>query len=109
MRLTLTVITMPIAALILAGCDPSDFGPSDRFQADIHYTLKPTGRLSVENSNGAIEIFGWDEPSIEVTGVKYASTEENLNRIRVDVHESPTITEIRTVRPDTFHGNLGAR
>jgi hypothetical protein len=94
---------------LLTGCDPSDFGPSDRFTADIHYTLKPTDRLRVENLNGNIEIAGWDESSIDVSGVKYASTEENLNRIRVDVHESPDLTEIRTVRPDTFHGNLGAR
>jgi hypothetical protein len=102
-------ILLALAALALAGCDPSDFGPSDRFQADFHYTLKPADRLSVENFNGSVEISGWDEPSIDVTGVKYASAEENLNRIRIDLHESPALTEIRTVRPDTFHGNMGAR
>ena len=45
-----------------------------------------------------------------MTGVKYASVQENLDRIRIDVHEScGMLTEIRTVRPDTFPGNTGAR
>jgi hypothetical protein len=105
MRLILPII----AALLLAGCDVADFGPSDRFKDDFHYTLKPANRLSVETFNGEIEIDGWDEPSIDVTGVKYASTAESLNLIRIDVHESAAFAEIRTVRPNAFRGNQGAR
>lgn len=102
-------ILLVLATLLLAGCDIEDFGPSDRFRADFHYTLKPADRLSVENFNGEIEVAGWDEPSIEVTGVKYASTQDMLDTIKVDIHESSAVTEIRTVRPNTFHGNQGAR
>lgn len=105
MRLILPLL----AALLLVGCDLDDFGPSDRVRADFHYTLKPTDRLSVENFNGEIEVAGWDEPTIEVTGTRYASTQENLDNIKVDIQESAGLTEIRTVRPNTFHGNQGAR
>jgi DUF4097 and DUF4098 domain-containing protein YvlB len=105
MRLVLPLL----AALLLAGCDFDDFGPSDRVRADFHYTLKPAERISVENFNGEIELAGWDEPSIEVTGTKYASTQENLDNIRIDIHESAGLTEIRTIRPNTFHGNQGTR
>lgn len=105
MRLILPLL----AALLLAGCDYEDFGPSDRYKAEFHYTLKPADRLSVDNFNGEIEIAGWDEPSIEITGTKYAATQENLDNIKVDIHESAGLTEIRTVHPDTFHGNQGAR
>jgi hypothetical protein len=105
MRLILPLL----AALLLMGCDFEDFGPSDRYKAEFHYTLKPTDRLSVDNFNGEIEVAGWDEPSIEVTGTKYAATQENLDHIRIDVQESAGLTEIRTVHPDTFHGNQGAR
>jgi len=105
MRLMLPLI----AALLLMGCDYEDFGPSDRYKAEFHYTLKPTDRLSVENFNGEIEVAGWDEPSIEITGTRYASTQENLDNVKVDIHESAGLTEIRTVRPNTFHGNQGAR
>src|SRR5580700_10188274 len=88
MRLILPVL----AALLLMGCDLDDFGPSDRFKTDFHYTLKPAARLSIENFNGEIEIAGWDEPSIEITGVKYASSEENLKTTTIDIHESPEVT-----------------
>lgn len=105
MRLILPLL----AILALAGCDYEDFGPSDRYRAEFHYTLKPTDRISVENFNGEIEIAGWDEPTIEITGTKYASTQENLDNIKVDINESAGLTEIRTIRPSTFHGNQGAR
>ena len=105
MRLILPVL----ATLVLAGCNPEDFGPSDRYKDDFHYTLKPSERFSIEDFNGDVEIAGWDQPSIEITGTKYASTEENLRQIKVDVHESPSLTEIRTSHPTTFHGNQGAR
>ena len=41
---TMRLILPLLAALLLAGCDFDDFGPSDRFKADFHYTLKPTGQ-----------------------------------------------------------------
>jgi PBP1b-binding outer membrane lipoprotein LpoB len=105
MRLILPLL----AALLLVGCDYEDFGPSDRYKAEFHYTLKPTDRLSVENFNGEVEVAGWDQPSIEITGTRYAATQENLDNIKIDIHESAGLTEIRTVHPNTFHGNQGAR
>jgi hypothetical protein len=109
MRLILpTLAALPIA-LLLTGCDIEDFNNADRYTAEFHYTLKPTDRLSVDNFNGEIEIAGWDEPSIEVTGTKYAATQEKLNAIRIDVHESPAMTEIRASRSSSSHGNQGAR
>lgn len=103
------LVVIPLAALLLVGCDMEDFGPSDRYKAEFHYTLKPTERLSVENFNGEIEVAGWDQPSIEVTGTKYASTQERLDNIRIDVQTVGGTTEIRTTRPSDWHGNQGAR
>ncbi len=103
------LVSAIVLALLLIGCDLDDFGPSDRFKEDFHYTLKPVERLSIDNFNGSVEIEGWDEPNIEVTGVKYASTEDLLKDVKVEVHEMGTMTELRTVRPNTFHGNQGAR
>lgn len=97
------------AALLLTGCDLDEFGQTDRFKEDFHYTLKPTDRLSVENFNGSVEIAGWDEPTIEVTGVKYASTEDRLKELKVEVHETGSLTEFRTYRTSGFYGNQGAR
>ncbi len=105
MRLILPVL----AVIFLAGCDIESFANSERYTSDFHYTLKPADRISVENFNGEVEVAGWDEASIEITGVKYASTKSNLDLIKIDVHESPGVTQIRTIKPDMFHGNQGAR
>ncbi len=103
------LIVIPLAALLLVGCDMEDFGPSDRYKAEFHYTLKPTERLNVENFNGEIEVEGGDESSIEVTGTKYASTQERLDNIKIDVQTVGGTTEIHTTRPSDWHGNQGAR
>jgi hypothetical protein len=52
------------AALILGltGCiDFADFGDSDRFKEDFHYSypLSSGGTVSLENANGSVEITGW--------------------------------------------------
>ncbi len=106
MRLILPVIA---AAILLTGCDFEDFDSSNRYHSDFHYTLKPADRLSVENFNGEVEVAGWDQPSIEITGTKYASTQQTLDAIKIDIHESPALTEIRTIRPNMLHGNQGTR
>jgi hypothetical protein len=106
---TMRLIPVLLLSLLLMGCDFEDFGPSDRYKEDFHYTLKPADRLSVDNFNGSVEIEGWDQPSIEVTGVKYASTEDLLKTMKVEVNEMGSVTELRTVRQDSFHGNRGAR
>jgi hypothetical protein len=106
---TMRLVSVLLLSVLLIGCDFEDFGPSDRYKEDFHFTLKPADRLSVDNFNGSVEIEGWDEPTIEVTGVKYASTEDLLKTMKVEVHEMGSVTELRTVRQDTFRGNRGAR
>ncbi len=108
MRLILPAILLPVTVL-LSGCNPADFGSSERYKADIHYTLKPTERLNIETFNGEVEVAGWDEASIEVTGEKYANTQGGLDSIKIDVHESASISEIHVTRPHSIHLNQGTR
>ncbi|MDQ6700459.1 MAG: DUF4097 family beta strand repeat-containing protein [Acidobacteriota bacterium] len=98
-------------SLLLTGCEFDDFGPSDRFQSDFHYSypLSSGGKLTVENFNGSVEITGWDQNTVDISGVKYASTEPLRDAIRIDIQHSETSVNIRTVRPADGHGNLGAR
>jgi hypothetical protein len=101
------------AALLLTGCefDIDDFGPSDRYQSDFHYTydLQPGARLSMENGNGSIEISGWDQNRIEITGVKYGPTEIIRDEIKVEIDHRPDAVSIRTMRPSLHQGGGGAR
>jgi DUF4097 and DUF4098 domain-containing protein YvlB len=103
-----------VAALFLAGCDEiGDWGNSERFKEDFHGTfpLSAGGTVSVENFNGAVEVLGWDQNSVEVSATKYASTKEQLDALKIDVAALGSSVRIRTIRPSssTWHGNLGAR
>jgi hypothetical protein len=104
MRLTLALAT----ALLLTGCDIGDF---DNVQAHFEhrYDLLPGARLNLENVNGSVEIEGWDQNEIEITGVRFASSQQLLDRIRIDIQHTPEAVDIRTIRPSGHFGGMGAR
>ena len=105
----------PVAAagfLVLTGCeDWGDWGPSDRYREDFHYSydLKPGGTVSVDNFNGPVEITSWEQDTVEVNGTKYASQKAYLDDMKIDVSATPGAVRIRTVRPSISRGNCGAR
>lgn len=111
MRLMVSVSCLSFS-FFLAGCDFDfgDYGDSHRYQENFSHTyeLKPGGRLSVENFNGGVEIFGWDKNTVEVSGTKYAASEDLLRSIRVDIQATPDAVRIRTEKP-AARGNYGAR
>jgi DUF4097 and DUF4098 domain-containing protein YvlB len=97
------------AALLLTGCEFGDFGPSDRYQTDFHYSydISADARIDVESLNGAIEITGWDENKVDISGTKYGSTEQLRDSLKVEIHNTPNSLDIRTVRPSSHIGSLG--
>jgi hypothetical protein len=99
------VLTM---ALLLAGCEIGDF---DAFQAHFEhrYNLQPGARLNLENVNGSVEIEGWDQNAIEITGVKFASSQQLLDEVRIDIRHTPDSVDIRTERPSAGFWGMGAR
>src|SRR5438067_13682394 len=114
MSIRLTTLFLIAIAVSLTGCDPDEwasFGDSHAYQKDFHYSyaLKPGGRLSVENANGAVEITGWDRDKVEIDGIQYASTPELRDAIKIDVAASDDSVQIRTIRPSGQHGNMGAK
>jgi Putative adhesin len=98
-------------ALVLSGCDWEEWGDSQRFKEDFQHShaLKPGGRISIENSNGSIEIIGWEKSTVEITGSKYASTEPAMKAMKIDIISEPDSLRIRTVVPSGHRGNYGAR
>ncbi|HLZ07925.1 MAG TPA: hypothetical protein VKT80_05005, partial [Chloroflexota bacterium] len=65
--------------------------------------------LSLESFNGQVEITGWDQNTIEINGIKYASTKEFLDEMKIDIGNSPDVVRIRTIRPSMSRGGCGAR
>jgi len=99
------------AGLLLSGCEIGDFGPSDRYQKDFHYTydVEPDARINLESFNGSIEIAGWDRNKVEIAGTQYGSTEELRDAVKIDIHNAPGSIDVRTVRPSAHWGSMGAR
>lgn len=113
--MTISVRALPLAAatLLLIGCEEmGDWGNSERYKEDFHgnFPLNTGGTVSLENFNGSVEVFAWDQNSVEVSATKYASTKEQLNALKIDVAAgSSTSVRIRTIRPSSWRGNMGAR
>jgi DUF4097 and DUF4098 domain-containing protein YvlB len=112
MKYALRMAGLTATALLLVGCeDWGEWGDSGRFKEDFHhsYDLKPGGKVSLENSNGSIEILGWDQNTIDISGTKYASTEAVIKALKIDIVSSPDSVRIRTVPPTGHRGNWGAK
>ena len=79
------------AAFGLSGCDIEDWNSSDRFKEDFahNYPMKPGGRLYLENFNGSVEVRGWEKDTIDITGTKYAATEDLLKELKIDISATP--------------------
>jgi DUF4097 and DUF4098 domain-containing protein YvlB len=109
------MLILPVAAGLLAcvGCDIEDLdiGGSERYTQDFHYSypLQPGGRLAVDNSNGSVEISGWDQDTVDISGTKYARTPELRDALKIEIDHSTNAVSIRTVRPSERRGNMGAK
>ncbi len=101
------------ALLCLAACDIEGFNVGDfqRYQRDFHYSypLNANGSISVETFNGSVEISGWDQNTVDISGVKYGPTQEQADSLKVDIENSPDAVSVRVVRPSVRRGNQGAR
>ncbi len=109
----LGILTITGLACMLPACvEMGDWGNSERFKEDFHsiYPLTADGAVSLENFNGGIEIFGWDQNSVEVNATKHAATKELLDALKIDVSAGSGSVRIRSIRPSaSWHGNVGVQ
>src|SRR5687767_3134585 len=112
MRHGLTVTGLATAALLLTGCeDWGEWRDSGRLKDAFHhsYALKPGDKVSLENSNGTVEILGWAQATIDISGTKYASTEAVIKALKIDIVASPEGVRMRTIAPTGHRANWGAK
>jgi len=84
----------------------------DHATEDFHfsYALQPGGQLELTNTNGSVEITGWDRSSIDVSGTKYGPDSNRLKDIKVNVSASGKNATITTDIPrGDWHGSYGVR
>lgn len=100
---TMTALTAGLLAL--PGCDWADlseWGSMQRFREPFSATEKLAGggRVALETFNGAIEIRGWDREEASIEVVKYASRQETLSLMDVDIMADGSSLRVRVRRPE---------
>jgi DUF4097 and DUF4098 domain-containing protein YvlB len=106
----LAIVGSVFGLAFLGGCDAN--GGFGEVTEDFHYSysLQSGGQLDLTNSNGSVEISGWDRDSIDVSGAKYATDQAALSDIKVSVSATGDHATIATDMPKThWHGSRGVR
>lgn len=104
MRL-LTAAVLMAGLAVFPGCDwidPSEWGASQRFKEPFSAAekLASGGRVTLETFNGPIEIRGWDREEAAIEVVKYASRQETLGHMDVDIVADGSSLRVRVRRPE---------
>lgn len=98
-----------LAPFTLAACvGMGEMGFTHRATQVETRALQAGGRFSLENVNGRVEVVTWDEPRVRIEADKAASSEEALERVRVEIAGEGDRVEVRTRVPHgTFFGGTG--
>jgi len=109
-KLVLAIGGLSAALLSLTSCIVG-VGDWERYSKDFHfsYPMKGGGRLSVETFNGSVDISGWDQDTVDISGTKYGPTQEEADNLKVDVENGSDGVSIRVPRPTNRRNNQGAR
>ncbi|PWU00599.1 MAG: hypothetical protein C5B51_24875 [Terriglobia bacterium] len=110
MTATLASLVLAPCLLALTGCDLEDLGGA-RYHKDFHYSypLNAGGKLAIETFNGSVELAGWDQDMVDISGTKYGPSPEAADALQVAIANAPDSIDIRVARPSEFRGNRGAR
>lgn len=105
------ILALIPALVILAGCEFDDMGDFGRYHEDFHYNypLKAGGRVEVESFNGGVEISPWDQENVDISGTRYARSQDTLSEVKINIDHTSDMVSIRTSRPSERNGNFGAR
>ncbi len=98
------------ASLSLTSCIVG-VGDWERYSKDFHssYPMKGGGRLTVETFNGAVDISGWDQDTVDISGTKYGPSQQEADNLKVEIENGADGVSIRVPRPTDRRNNQGAR
>ena len=100
-RIALTLFA--VSSLLAADRYTEDFHESHPFQAG--------GKLTLEGFNGSVEITGWDQSTIDISGTKYAKEKDLLKDIKLSISVAGGVATLKAERPDrnNWRGELGVK
>jgi DUF4097 and DUF4098 domain-containing protein YvlB len=85
---------------IVTSAVPGETGDEIREEFHQTYPLSATGRISLENINGGVQIKVWDRAAVQVDATKKAYRKERLSEARIEVNSSEENLRIKTDYPD---------
>src|SRR5678816_823317 len=97
------VPSVPAADSTNAVAEPGEKGETgDELREEFHqtYPISPTGRVSLENINGGVQIKVWDQASVQVDAIKRAYRRERLAEAKIEVSATEENVRIKTEYPD---------
>src|SRR5688500_545399 len=86
--------------------------PSQELRDEFHqtYPLSATGRVSLENINGGVQIKVWDRAALQLDAIKKAYRKDRLDEAKIDVTSTEENIRIKTEYPSgnqTFRSGEG--
>ena len=75
--------------------------PSQELREEFHqtYPLSATGRVSLENINGGVQIKVWDRAALQLDAIKKAYRKDRLDEAKIDVTSTEENIRIKTEYP----------
>lgn len=80
--------------------EPGEPGEELREEFHQNYPISLTGRVSLENINGDVQIKVWDRAAVQVDAVKKAYRKDRLAEATIDVNATDENVRIKTEYPD---------
>ena len=74
--------------MLLNGCGSGDNRVLEETFERI-YTIEPSARLTIQNRDGVVSIYGSDTGEMRIDAVKKAYSHKRLNQIGIDVSTKP--------------------
>ena len=84
--------------MLLNGCGSGDNRVLEETFERI-YTIEPSARLTIQNRDGVVSIYGSDTGEMRIDAVKKAYSRERLNEIGIDVSTKPGAISVITKFP----------
>ena len=90
----------PRTTITLPDCEePGDTDQDQREEFHQTYPLSPTGRVSLENINGGVQIKVWDRAEVQIDAIKRAYRRERLAEAKIEINANQDNIHIRTKYP----------
>ena len=101
MRAKFLIPAIAASFIALAGCEFDDFGGFERYHEDFHfsYPMKTGARLTVESFNGSVEVSAWDQETVDISGTKYARSQDEARDLKIDITHASDLLHVRSAGP----------